>query len=280
MMRSMVGVWRFARVLFYILFCIFVVRVKFPKADRATRGRLIRYHSRRILEMAGVTFTFAGDGLSASLVETGLSEGKGVTVISNHVSWLDVFSLDAAIPGCFVAKADIANWPFFGVIARGIGTLFIERGKRSSIVKINRDISEALERGETVSVFAEGTTTCGNELLRLKSNLMAPAASLSSTVLPVVLFYSSDGRPTTRMAFAGNIPLARALWDTVTLRNPCVTVYALEAIETEGMDRREIGELCEKRMREKLHELWGSEFKEFDPEAEKALMAAISRDKN
>lgn len=279
-MRSMIGVWRFVRVLFYILLCIFVVRIKFPKADRATRGRLIRYHSRRILEMAGVSFTFIGKGFADSFFETGLSEGKGVTVISNHVSWLDVFSLDAAIPGCFVAKADIAKWPFFGVIARGIGTLFIERGRRSSIVKINRDISDALERGETVSVFAEGTTTYGNELLRLKSNLMAPAASLGSTVLPLVLFYSADGKPTTRMAFAGNIPLVRALWDTVTLRNPSVTVYALEAIETEGLDRREIGELCEKRMREKLRELWGSEFKEFDPEAERALQAAISRDKN
>lgn len=279
-MRSMVGVWRFVRVLFYILLCIYVVRIKFPKADKAARGRLIRFHSRRILEMAGVGFTFVGNGLSESFVETGLSEGKGVTVIANHVSWLDVFSLDAALPGCFVAKADIANWPFFGVIARGIGTLFIERGRRSSIVKINRDISEALERGETVSLFAEGTTTCGNELLRLKSNLMAPAASLGTTVLPVVLSYSADGKPTTQMAFAGNIPLARALWNTVSLKNPSVTVYALEAIDTEGMERREIGELCEKRMREKLRELWGSEFKEFDPEAEKALQAAISRDKN
>ena len=45
-------------------------------------------------------------------------------VVANHLSYLDIVILSAAMPCFFVAKAEIDDWPFFGKAARTGGTLF------------------------------------------------------------------------------------------------------------------------------------------------------------
>ena len=44
--------------------------------------------------------------------------GVGATV-ANHASWLDIFALNAAQRGYFVAKAEVAGWAGIGWLARG-----------------------------------------------------------------------------------------------------------------------------------------------------------------
>src|SRR5262245_50175355 len=47
--------------------------------------------------------------------------------VCNHVSYLDIEVLGALIPGSFVAKAEVAGWPFIGTLAKAQRTIFIER---------------------------------------------------------------------------------------------------------------------------------------------------------
>ena len=50
--------------------------------------------------------------------------------VCNHVSYLDIEVLGGLIPGSFVAKAEVATWPFFSTLAKAQRTIFIERSTR------------------------------------------------------------------------------------------------------------------------------------------------------
>lgn len=272
-MRTVKGAWRFLAILYFSIVCLMVACFKFPKVSHEQQQKLIRDYSRRILKAAGVTINAEG-----VLPVTENSSGKdrlGLTVVSNHVSWLDIFSIDSVCPCHFVAKSEIAKWPVFGKIAQNIGTLFINRASRTAIVTLNKQIGEDIENGGYIALFAEGTTTFGNELLPLKSNFLAPAAMHGSDIQPVIISYTSKGKPTKEMAFAGDVSLFGSLWNVVTTEDAGVTIHFLEKISTVGLNRHEARDLCEKAMRAKLQEIWGDQFKATDPKAAAMLANAI-----
>ena len=85
-------------------------------------------------------------------------KGPGA-VVSNHVSWLDIFALNARKRIYFVSKSEVAGWPGIGWLARATGTVFIRRERReaSSQIKIFRN---RLAVGHKLLFFPEGTSTC------------------------------------------------------------------------------------------------------------------------
>lgn len=112
-----------------------------------------------------------------------------VLLAANHVSWLDVCVLMAACPTRFVAKAEISQWPVLGLLSRNVGTLFIERAKRSDTQRINQQIAEALENGEVVTVFPEGTTTDGSQLNHFHASLLQSAVNADALLYPAAIRY-------------------------------------------------------------------------------------------
>ncbi len=272
-MRTVKGAWRFLAILYFSIVCLMVACFKFPKVSHEQQQKLIRDYSRRILKAAGVTINT--EGVLPVTEKVTLEKLLGLTVVSNHVSWLDIFSIDSVCPCHFVAKSEIAKWPVFGAIAQNIGTLFINRASRTAIVSLNKQIGEDIENGEYIALFAEGTTSYGNELLPLKSNFLAPATMHGSDIQPVIISYTSKGKPTKEMAFAGDVSLLGSLWNVVSTEDAGVTVHFLEKISTVGLNRHEVRDLCEKAMRAKLQEIWGDQFKATDPKAAAMLANAI-----
>ena len=82
------------------------------------RSHLQRAYCRLMLRCVGVRITVSG-GPIRNL--------RGVLVVSGHVSWLDIFSIGAVLPGSFVARADLIDWPALGVLARIMKVIPIER---------------------------------------------------------------------------------------------------------------------------------------------------------
>ena len=79
-----------------------------------------RYHPRRsvLMRVLGVRMTVRGAVPVAQSAECGVNgEGPGYMVCANHVSFIDIFILDAVLPCRFVAKKEIASWPVFGFIS-------------------------------------------------------------------------------------------------------------------------------------------------------------------
>lgn len=93
-------------------------------------------------------------------------------LVCNHVSWLDIFVLNAAQPVFFVSKSEVAGWPAIGWLARVTGTVFINRsGSDAGKQKV---LFEArLRANHRLLFFPEGTSTDGQRVLPFKSTLFA-----------------------------------------------------------------------------------------------------------
>ena len=98
--------------------------------------------------------------------------GRPVLILANHVSWLDILVLTATAPVIFVAKSEVAAWPLIGRVARARGTVFVERQRRRQTAAANAEIARFLGEGQSIVLFAEGTSSDGNRVLPFRSALV------------------------------------------------------------------------------------------------------------
>ncbi len=98
-------------------------------------------------------------------------------MVSNHVSYVDVWILFSQLDCTFIAKSDVRNWPVIGFILASSGVLFIDRGKRSDVSRVNDEVSKELNSSQGIVLFPEGTTSAGADILPFKSSLFQFPAS-------------------------------------------------------------------------------------------------------
>jgi 1-acyl-sn-glycerol-3-phosphate acyltransferase len=151
---------------------------------------------RTVLRLFGVRLTVRGSAPGAT----------PTLVLSNHVSWLDIPVIGSLRPISFVAKAEIAAWPVFGLCASLQRSVFIDRARRAATAEANAAVAHRLAAGEAMVLFAEGTTGDGNRLLPFRSSLVGAArAALADPTVerihlqPLALAYTRrNGMPVTR----------------------------------------------------------------------------------
>lgn len=123
---------------------------------------------------------------------------KPVMMVANHVSWSDILVLGSVCELCFIAKDEVRTWPGISWLAKLQRTVFVNRQK-SREASIQADtIAARLVSGDTMVLFAEGTTGGGNKLLPFKSALLgAPQMALAQSGLsqvhiqPVAIAYNT-----------------------------------------------------------------------------------------
>lgn len=200
------------------------------------RARTQRLYCRTLLRSLGVRLAVTG-GPIRNL--------RGLLVVSNHVSWVDVFAVGAVLPGAFVARADVTGWPGIGTAARMIDVIPIERGSLRQLPAVVEAITHRLRRGRTVVAFPEATTYCGAHRGRLRPAVFQAAIDAASPVQPLHLSYRyGDGAPSTLTAFLG----AESLWGSLRriVRAPGTVVHvAVGSLQLPGPDRRELAVRCE-----------------------------------
>ena len=103
---------------------------------------------------------------------TGSLMRKRGAVVANHSSWLDIFALNARKRIYFVSKAEVANWPGIGWLARSTGTVFIERNPKKAREQTLL-FEQRLKADHKLLFFPEGTSTDGLRVLAFKSTLFA-----------------------------------------------------------------------------------------------------------
>lgn len=112
--------------------------------------------------------------LGIEVVESGeMSEARPTLYISNHVSYIDIFIL-GRLPAYFIAKSEVANWPVFGKLAEFQNTLFIER-KAGKTGEQLETLKNHLAKGNSLTLFPEGTSTDGTHVEPFKSSFIESA---------------------------------------------------------------------------------------------------------
>ena len=99
--------------------------------------------------------------------------GHAVLFVSNHISWLDIPILSAITPLSFIAKQEVSTWPFVSWLAKLQRSIFVDRNRRASVKETTNAVLGRLDAGERVVLFAEGTSSDGNQVLPFKSSLFA-----------------------------------------------------------------------------------------------------------
>jgi lyso-ornithine lipid O-acyltransferase len=145
---------------------------------------------------------------------------------ANHISYTDIAVLGSLIPGSFIAKREVANWPFLGWLAKLQRTVFVDRRMGSAAAQ--RDaISRRLAAGDALILFPEGTSGDGNRTLPFKTALFSAAEDKEKigpiVVQPVSVAYARlDGIPIGRsyrpfFAWCGSTGLVAHLWSMIGL---------------------------------------------------------------
>lgn len=227
------AIWRLARLTPHVLHGLWIVRRHFGRMTPAQRHERIRWWSLKTLRILGIELT-----------SSGTAQPAGQLLVANHVSWLDIAGVHAVLPQArFVSKADVKHWPVVGALVTGAGTLYIERASKRDALRVVHQTAEALQAGDCVAVFPEGTTGAGPELLPFHANLLQAAVATGAPVLPVVLRWHEPGQRFSPAArFIGDTTLVQSLWAIASARGLGIDVQLLPAVATQGLDRRALGE--------------------------------------
>ena len=129
-------------------------------------------------------------------------------IVSNHVSYVDIVALSAAAACAFVSKMEVATWPLFGLYAKCGATIFVDRERRGAVADVAAEMRERLDAGVPLTLFPEGTSTGGDDVLPFRSSLFEPVVGFACPVTACALRYSVEG---------GSVADEVAYWRDMTL---------------------------------------------------------------
>ena len=147
----------------------------------AARRRVAQLAARFFLAWIGIPLRLeGGENLAA--------EGPRV-LAANHASYLDAIVLTALLPPelAFVAKRELEGSFIARVLLRRLGTLFVERFDASQGTAETRKALDAVQAGESLVIFVEGTFHRYPGLLPFRMGAFAVAVDAGVPVVPVVI---------------------------------------------------------------------------------------------
>ncbi|MFP6559984.1 lysophospholipid acyltransferase family protein [Paraburkholderia sp. B3] len=239
---------RKTRLLAHLAHGAWTVALRFPRASADERHALNRAWSLKMLALCGMKLVVHNDAARLD---------AGALVVSNHISWIDIYVINAWRPTPFVSKAEVRNWPLIGWFAKNLDTVFVEREKRSDAKRIMHELAERLTRGELMCVFPEGTTTDGRAVKPFHTNLFQAAVEAGQPVQPICILYEdARGQQSVAPAYIDDVSLKQAL-DAMLKAAPLTAhVFVGEPIRPEG-DRRKLAAQAQAAVEAALEKLRG-----------------------
>lgn len=193
---------------------------------------------------------------------------RPLIIVSNHISWVDILVFGSHMPLGFIAKSDVAAWPGINLLARLQRSVFIERNKKTKTADQVKMISDRLEAGDVLVLFAEGTTGNGVVVKPFKSALFGSLQDLvgggenkTAIVQPVGIVYRAlHGMALGRLgqpliAWPGTIALWPHLKRFIALGAFDVDLcFGEPIIYKSDSDRKKIARLAHQRIRQMVLE--------------------------
>lgn len=115
-----------------------------------------------------------------------VTPGEQYLIVSNHRSIIDPLIIEVALKGkgihsLWVSKKELYNSFFFGMFTRNAGTILLDRESKQ-MSSFFKDIKEGVKRGDSISIFPEGTRNKtdaplstfkdGSQVIAMKNRLM------------------------------------------------------------------------------------------------------------
>jgi 1-acyl-sn-glycerol-3-phosphate acyltransferase len=174
---------------------------------------------------------------------------EGPVFVSNHLSFIDVFTLLSILSCRFVTFTELGRVPGIGIITSLSHTLLIHRSQPRLVKQDIEVFEKELLKGVPFVFFPEGSSFDGETLRPFKSSLFESAIRTGSKVQPVCLRYLQvDGEPITlanrdRVFYHGDMQLLPQLLGMLKWKSLVLEVVFCEPIESKGKTRKELAQL-------------------------------------
>ena len=197
----------------------------FPVINRKLKKLLIKRWSSLLLKIFKINLVVNND------LKKILSK-KNYLIVSNHISWLDIFIINSAYPVAFVAKQSISKWPILSWLVKASETIFIDRKRITKIKVTLKEVENFLENKGSICIFPEGTSTDGSQLLNFKSNLLQTAINKNISVLPIAIQYFHNQKFCSAPAYYADLSLLDSIINLIKLNNIEAKLTILTEIES------------------------------------------------
>jgi len=243
-LRKAIALFRAARLALHLAYGVTIALI-YPWFGFALRRRILQSWSTGLLHIFSVRIEMADDDPLHTL--------RHGLIVTNHISWLDVFVLNAVVPMRFVAKSEVRRWPIIGWLCARAQTLFIERGKARSAARINVHMVALLQQGECLAIFPEGTTTDGTTVAHFHSSLLQPAIDATSLVHPIAVRYQDDlGAHSSVAAYIDEMSFGTSMWNILSSPELHVRLIGTPPLDAREMDRRSLTRAARQQIDEAL----------------------------
>jgi 1-acyl-sn-glycerol-3-phosphate acyltransferase len=151
----------------FVIFTLTLIPVQWLalRLNLPLRRTLPNFYHRVVCRIVGINIRVVGERVAE----------HPLMIVSNHVSWLDITVITALAPVIFVAKSEVATWPFFGLLAKLQRSVFVDRNRRQNTARVTAEIAQRLSGGDPVVIFGEGTSSDGNRVLPFRTALIGAA---------------------------------------------------------------------------------------------------------
>ncbi|SDE09148.1 1-acyl-sn-glycerol-3-phosphate acyltransferase [Paracoccus isoporae] len=175
-------------------------------------------------------------------------------VVANHSSWLDIFTLNSAMPVFFVAKSEVSTWPGINILTRVTDTHFVARDRRFAAAQ-SAQFASRTRNGHRLLFFPEGTSSDGIRVLPFKPTLfqgfLDPDLPRDLAVQPVTAIYHAPENSDPRIyGWWGDMALGPHILAVLALkRQGRVDIVLHEPVPVGGKDRKTLSRLTEEAVR-------------------------------
>lgn len=186
-------------------------------------------------------------------------EEKGVLLVSNHQSYVDIL-VHASLTGVrFAPKKEIRKWFLLGPYIEMSHPVWIDRKSPAKSLETLKEFEHTLAIGVPLIVYPEGTTTDGQHgLLPFKSTPFEAALKDRRPLLPLITVYHVPGGEM-NPAWYGDQTLLPHVWQLLGLKEIRVDVYSCGLFHPTGETRKELAEKVRKLMQNAYREHTGIE---------------------
>ena len=229
---------------FFIISFMADVLVRDKRTKLATFSHIASFFAKLALILLGVKVNLKN-------MDQYINTDRNYMIVSNHLSYVDIFIIYSAIPAVFIANSELEEEFPLGAITRYAGGVFVERRNRSRLLDDMDNISNVLELGLNMVLFPEATTSNGESVLPFKAPFLKSAINTNTDVLALCINYKTVNRnPINKenrdfIFFYGTITFFDHFFRLLTVSSIEVDLEALEEIEVNpSMTRKELSQIA------------------------------------
>jgi len=174
----------------------------------------------------------------------------GFSVVSNHVSWIDIQVISTFASCRFITTSEIRAWPVIGRMVEASGALFLDmKHIRQSTREVTQQMAALLRAGETLGFFPEATSTEGLAVLPFKANLFQASVDSQTPVYPIAIQYKDrSGKLSSAAGFHGDMTLLTCMRNILSHAPLTAEVRFLTPLPVMS-NRKEMCRACESQIK-------------------------------